>query len=695
MSTTATNNGTGRKTKAAYEAAAEKPPTLPVNFGGIPAELKALPQWVCWRWYRKFDKKTRKRSWSKLPVDPRTTEAAESNNPTTWGTFEEAWGRYDRKRDRYDGIGFMFSEADPYAGVDVDDCRDPDTGAVDAWGDELLTHLGGYTEVSPTGTGVKAIVRGRKLGKRCKAPCGGGEVEMYDHARFWTMTGAALRGSPSVIPERQEALDALYPRLFPERPGGPGRQWSARQAGASFAGTAPPKRSAVWEKPFDKLTDDDILQLASEAKNGPKFRALWGGDTGGHNGDDSRADAALCSILTYWCRKDAKRIDRLFRRSALLRDKWDEVHSGEGKTYGEMTVSFAVGECTSVYPGPRRKKRRKGKRKAGQPTAGGDQGGEAEAPQDTVAIIRAFWFQEYDFIFKRGKDLYSAKEGGPVPRSEVCDAPCSELVELLLEATDAPADDEDLHKHFSKWAKTAYKDELRERPPEEATGEVMPLAMEQFRLLVRGALRTVVSLGENYPGNKEGASKTEVQKKPLIEFVRAFAQHNADKWGSVRGMSIWSRLKDGRIQVALRVELFQELRCCPDLAKLTYDKFADLCVLYAVGERCRVKGGLARAILLNDEFHERMVASPEDEPPDRQTAIFPRARARKALKRLGRRKVMNRQRFKHDASHDAAPRQCPETAPIAWGERLGGSQTLPPDARARTPARARVRRAWA
>jgi hypothetical protein len=237
-----------------------------------------------------------------------------------------------------------------------------------------------------------------------------------------------------------------------------------------------------------------------------------------------------------------------------------------------------------------------------------------------VAVIRLFWLREYDFIFTRGRDLYSAKHGRTVPRSEVCDAPCSELVPLLLAAGDAPADREDLHKHFGKWAKTAYKDELRERPAEEATAEVMPLAMEQFRLLVRGALRTVVSLGENYDRKKEWAPKTEVQKKPLIEFARAFATHNGRNWGSVRGMSIWSRVKDGKIQVALRVELFQELRCCPDLMKLTYDKFAGLCVLYAVGGRCRVRGGLARAVLLGDDFFERMTAAPEDEPaPPRQT----------------------------------------------------------------------------
>ena len=40
---------------------------------------------------------------------------------------------------------------------------------------------------------------------------------------------------------------------------------------------------------------------------------------------------ALCALLAFWTGKDTARMDRLFRRSGLMRPKWDEDR-GE-KTY--------------------------------------------------------------------------------------------------------------------------------------------------------------------------------------------------------------------------------------------------------------------------------------------------------------------------------------------------------------------------
>src|SRR5205823_5004909 len=128
----------------------------------------------------------------------------------------------------------------------------------------------------------------------------------------------------------------------------------------------------------------------------------------------------------------------------------------------------------------------------------------------------------YDFIFKRKGDLYSKRRDRTVSTSEACKAPSSELIALMECATNPPEDD-DYHRHFSKWGKTAYVDELRIRPEEEASGELAHPGVEQFRQLVRGGIRTVVSLGENYDRGKEGSRKTEVEKKPLIYFARSFA----------------------------------------------------------------------------------------------------------------------------------------------------------------------------
>jgi len=88
------------------------------------------------------------------------------------------------------------------------------------------------------------------------------------------------------------------------------------------------------------FSDGEVIKRASEAANGDKFRRLfYDGDLSDHSGDDSRADQALCDLLHFWCGNDVEQIDRLFRRSALMRSKWDR------DDYRERTIGKAlVGE---------------------------------------------------------------------------------------------------------------------------------------------------------------------------------------------------------------------------------------------------------------------------------------------------------------------------------------------------------------
>ncbi len=105
---------------------------------------------------------------------------------------------------------------------------------------------------------------------------------------------------------------------------------------------------AVASRP-ESVSDDEILNLCAAARNSDKFRRLFeDGDTSGHS-SASEADLALCSILVFWTGPDADRIDRLFRRSKLMRDKWAERHSADGQTYGTMTVAKALSLCSEFY----------------------------------------------------------------------------------------------------------------------------------------------------------------------------------------------------------------------------------------------------------------------------------------------------------------------------------------------------------
>lgn len=83
-------------------------------------------------------------------------------------------------------------------------------------------------------------------------------------------------------------------------------------------------------------SDHEIIERAKSARNGERFRRLWTGDASDYDNDRSRADMALCRMLMFWCSGDLDRVDRLFRQSGLIRDKWDRK-TGE-VTYGVKTI---------------------------------------------------------------------------------------------------------------------------------------------------------------------------------------------------------------------------------------------------------------------------------------------------------------------------------------------------------------------
>ncbi len=284
----------------------------------INAELARYPQWVAWK-YGLPDKTGKV---SKLPINPNTGLLAKPNKPSTWATYEQAIAAKDEHG--LAGIGFVFSQDDALCGVDLDDCIVD--GELAAWAEDIVKSLDSYTEISPSGTGLKIWIRASKRGPRCKARLGTGSIEIYDHNRYFTYTGKSYHDRP--IRDAQEALDTLYAHLFPATPYKP----------TSCA-------SGDVEQVLE-IDDELVLVRARAAKNGAKFESLY--DRPGAD-DYSRADLALAQLLAFWCGKDAEQMDRLFRASARMRDKWDEVHYSDGRSYGEGTIDKAIATCTRTY----------------------------------------------------------------------------------------------------------------------------------------------------------------------------------------------------------------------------------------------------------------------------------------------------------------------------------------------------------
>jgi putative DNA primase/helicase len=144
----------------------------------IPEELRQRPQWLVWRLEDRDGKPT------KIPYIAGGVGRASSTDSLTWRPFEEAVQALETGR--YDGIGFVFSSGDPYAGVDLDKCRNPETGELQEWAEKIVEAFDGYAEVSQSGAGVHIIVRGKAPNKKR------GNVEAYSSERYFAMTGRVL-----------------------------------------------------------------------------------------------------------------------------------------------------------------------------------------------------------------------------------------------------------------------------------------------------------------------------------------------------------------------------------------------------------------------------------------------------------------------------------------------------------------------
>ncbi|WEL30160.1 phage NrS-1 polymerase family protein [Haloferax volcanii] len=301
-------------------------PPLPTR-DTLPDTLLERDHWVGWR------KQTRGGDETKVPVSVNGGYAS-ATDAVTWTTFDEALA-YARGG-AADGVGFVFSTEDPYVGVDLDKCRTRETGETEAWATEIIDQLASYTEISPSGTGYHIIVRG-------SLPPGGnrtGNLELYEHARFFTMTGDHVDETPTTVADRTDELTAIHGAYF---------ETQHTQSGTQTSNTPNiTTTSSTVDTPGNDLTDEDVVERASNAANGPKFSRLWKGDTSAYD-SHSEADMALCSILAFWTGGDTAQIDRLLRDSGLYRKKWDETHFADGSTYGEKTIERSVSGTSDFY----------------------------------------------------------------------------------------------------------------------------------------------------------------------------------------------------------------------------------------------------------------------------------------------------------------------------------------------------------
>ncbi len=266
----------------------------------IPDELKSIKQWVVWRAELRSNG-----NWTKVPFNARTHQKAKSNDPKTWGSFEIALEAFQGSR-KYNGIGFMLSLRDYYVGWDFDHCRYPETGQVEPWVQDAIDKLDSYTEISPSGTGIRIFVKDVKLPPNGRKK---GKIEVYESRRYLTVTGHHVEGTPKTINRRQKESLELH--------------------------------ASIFNAETPKADDMELLHNSFQGNTGEKLKRLFKGDFSGYP-SQSEGDLAFCSHLSKILGGDRERINNIFKQSGLYRQKWDEKHYSDGRTYGEETINTAI-----------------------------------------------------------------------------------------------------------------------------------------------------------------------------------------------------------------------------------------------------------------------------------------------------------------------------------------------------------------
>ncbi|WP_177565178.1 phage/plasmid primase, P4 family [uncultured Phascolarctobacterium sp.] len=283
-----------------------------MKYDNLPKYIKDNASFCLW----KYEERKNGEKPTKVPYQV-SGKKAMPNNEKTFTTFETALSVVNK----FDGLGLgVFGGI---SAIDIDNCINEDGSLTDMAIAIIALFDGCYIEKSPSGRGFRILfittnfkydkdryyINNQKIGLEVYV-CGATN-------KFVTLTGDVVKngGIINVTDKLQILLDTYM--LRSELP----NQNNTNQNTCSY------------------LSDDEVLLKAKASANAAKFMALWNGEipTGKSH---SEADMSLATILAFWCGRDIEQMDRLFRNSSLMRDKWDRAQSGS--TYGRLTLEKAI-----------------------------------------------------------------------------------------------------------------------------------------------------------------------------------------------------------------------------------------------------------------------------------------------------------------------------------------------------------------
>lgn len=305
----------------------------------LPDALAPLAVYRQFMLYKIVPSTTRPGKTDKFPVDYRTGAVANAHDPAIWMDIETAIQQCERWH--ADGIGFVFTEQDPFWFTDIDGAWDGTAWSPVA--QQLCAMFAGCAvEVSTSGTGLHLFGSGTvpPHGTRLKAH----GLEFYTSGRFVALTGIQASGNP--LTDFSALMPSFVAQWFPPGAGehAPSMDWTTEPC-------------AEWRGPVD---DDDLIRRAllssglSAFRGRAAFADLWQCNTDilaatyapDPNSSEpygaSEADSGLASHLLFWTGKNCERTRQLMLRSALVRSKWDR------EDYLERTILRAAGVVAKV-----------------------------------------------------------------------------------------------------------------------------------------------------------------------------------------------------------------------------------------------------------------------------------------------------------------------------------------------------------
>lgn len=285
-------------------------------------ELKSQKVWLCWNY------ETRKGKRTKVPISASgTATGTNSEYAHTWVTYDEAIKAADKHG--YNGVGFTIPQGYFFLDIDHKELTDPFVQL-------MLERFNSYAEYSVSGGGIHIYGKcdidrvptyldkdGKlRLDKAFYMKNPHNSTELYCGGitnRFAVYTGNVIHNVPL-----KECTDALLVTLDKDM---------RRKQKVKYS----EKRDGDDRELFD------IVANLLKQKNGEKFRKLYcDGDFSGY-GSQSEADCALCAMIAFRTGADPEMIDRVFRSSALYREKW------ERDDYREATIEKGIEACDGQF----------------------------------------------------------------------------------------------------------------------------------------------------------------------------------------------------------------------------------------------------------------------------------------------------------------------------------------------------------